>query len=445
MKKKIVVIGAGIAGLSATHKLAKAGFDVTLLESNAQLGGLGTFFKHGDKWIDKFYHCQMPSDNPLLKLIDEVGLMDQLYWKPTRMGFIIDGKRYSFNTAIDLLKFTPLSFIERIRFGVISLMLRFLGKGKDLDNLPIEEWFIGLYGKNVWNKILKQLFLSKFGDHSGNLPSLYIWQRLGREKNVATRGYLKCGLKGFIDAIEKKIIDHGGIIKVNSPVKKLVKTEIGVNIELEDETINADWVISTIAIPQFVSLIDKTNLQSSFTDPNLTYQGVVNALFFLNRPLDNYYWTPVVNSNTEFDGVVEMTELVDKEQYCDKEMVYTMKYCHRQSDLFLEDEKTIAERWKKQLISLYPDLNITEKDIFDVKIFKAPFVEPIYPLGYTKLKPKMKVDGANIILATSAQVYPNITSWNASTGLSNKAVEYLMQLINTESNLNKTKVLYKAS
>lgn len=445
MKKKIIVIGAGIAGLAATHKLAKAGHDVTLLESNPQLGGLGTFFKHGDKWIDKFYHCQMPSDNPLLKLIDEVGLMDQLYWKPTRMGFIIDGKRYPFNNALDLLKFTPLTLIERIRFGVISLMLRYLGKGKDLDNLPIEEWFTGLYGKNVWNKILKQLFLSKFGDHSGNLPSLYIWQRLGREKNVATRGYLKCGLKGFIDAIEKRIIHHGGVIKVSSPVKRLVKTDIGVNVELENEIISADWVISTIAIPQFVSLLNGTNLQNNFIDPSLTYQGVVNALFFLNRPLDNYYWTPVVNSNTEFDGIVEMTELVDKDQYCNKEMVYAMKYCHRDSDLFLEDENSIAERWKKQLISLYPDLDFTENDIFDVKIFKAPFVEPIYPLGYSKLKPKMKVDNANIILATSAQVYPNITSWNASTGLSNQAVEYLTNLIKTEEKLSIHEVLFKAS
>jgi hypothetical protein len=76
----------------------------------------------------------MPSNNPLLKLIDEVGLMDRLYWKPTRMGFIIERKRYYFNTVRDLLKFKPLSLLERIRFGVISLMLRYLGKGKDLDN-----------------------------------------------------------------------------------------------------------------------------------------------------------------------------------------------------------------------------------------------------------------------------------------------------------------------
>lgn len=430
--KKIVVIGAGIAGLAAAQKLAKDGHDVLLLEANSQLGGLGTFFKRGENWIDKFYHCQMPSDNPLLKLIDDVGIMDKIYWKPTRMGFIVDGKRYSFNTAIDLLKFSPISFIERLRFGVISLMLRYLGKGKDLDNLPIEKWFKKLYGENVWNKILKQLFLSKFGDHAGNLPSLYIWQRLGREKNVATRGYLKCGLRGFINALEQNITKNGGEIRINSPVKKLEKTETGINLHLHDEVVYADWVISTIPLPQFAEILSESNLKNSFVDPQLTYQGVVNALFFLKKPLDNYYWTPVVNSNTDFDGVVEMTELVDIEQYGNYYMVYVMKYCHRNSELFNEDSESIAKRWEKQLISLYPDLNLTTDDVEEVKIFKAPFVEPIYPLGYSKIKPKTKLDDANILLATSAQVYPNITSWNASTGLANKVVDLLYKLSSEE-------------
>jgi len=38
-KKKVVVIGAGFAGLSSACYLAKAGFEVTVLEKNAELGG----------------------------------------------------------------------------------------------------------------------------------------------------------------------------------------------------------------------------------------------------------------------------------------------------------------------------------------------------------------------------------------------------------------------
>jgi len=428
MKKKIVVIGAGIAGLTVAYRLSKDGYNVTLLESNSQLGGLGTYFNYKDNWVDKFYHCQMPSDDPLLELIEEVGVKEKMYWKPTRMGFIVDGNRYSFNSPLDLLKFKPISFFQRIRFGVVSLSIRFLGKNKDLDNLPIEKWFKNLYGETVWNKILKQLFLSKFGSHAGNLPSLYIWQRLGREKNVATRGYIKGGVKTIIDAIENKIKDFGGEIKTSTKVKSLQNFDNKVHIALDNgKTIEADWVISTVPIPTFANLLKDTNLAQHFSDPKLTYQGVVNALFFLKKPLDNFYWAPVVNSNTEFDGVVEMTELIDKEQYNNHNAVYVMKYCNRNSELFQEDENIIAERWKKQLISLYPDLDFNEKDITDVKIFKAPFVEPIYPLGYSKIKPEMKVKNTNIILATSAQVYPNITSWNSSCGLANDAVRCLKE------------------
>jgi protoporphyrinogen oxidase len=205
----------------------------------------------------------------------------------------------------------------------------------------------------------------------------------------------------------------------------------------DKKTIEADWVISTVPIPTFANLVKDTNLSRSFTDPKLTYQGVVNALFFLKKPLDNFYWAPVVNSNTEFDGVVEMTELIDKEQYNNHNAVYVMKYCNRDSDLFKEDEISIADRWKQQLISLYPDLNFTEDDIADIKIFKAPFVEPIYPLGYSKIKPKMKIENANILLATSAQVYPNITSWNASCGLANEAVNYFVKLEKEQNNTQK--------
>ena len=429
MNKKVIIIGGGIAGLTAAYQLANKGYKVTLLESSSQLGGLGTYFKYGDKWIDKFYHCQMPSDNPLLKLIEDIGLKDKMYWKPTRMGFIVDGKRYAFNSPMDLLKFKPISFINRLRFGIVSIAIRYLGKGKDLDNLPIEKWFKKLYGKTIWDKILKQLFLSKFGDHAGNLPSLYIWQRLGREKNKALRGYIDGGVKTIIDALETKIKELGGEIKTNTKVDRIEKTDNGINIITNNNSnMQSKWVISTIPIPTFVKAIKGTNLENSFSDPQLTYQGVVNALFILKKPLDNYYWIPVVNSNTEFDGIVEMTELIKKEQYGNNYAVYVMKYCNRNSELFREENSQIAKRWKKQLISLYPDLNISDNDIIDIKIFKAPFVEPIYPLGYSKIKPNMKIKNANILLATSAQVYPNITSWNASCGLANNVVEQLTQL-----------------
>ena len=56
-KKKVIVIGAGFAGLSAATSLSQQGFDVTIFEKNKELGGRarklelnGFTFDMGPSW-----------------------------------------------------------------------------------------------------------------------------------------------------------------------------------------------------------------------------------------------------------------------------------------------------------------------------------------------------------------------------------------------------------
>jgi hypothetical protein len=77
----IVVIGAGIGGLSAAAMLAKYGYSVTVCESHDRAGGAahgfsrktaaGTF--HFDSGPSLFSGCSAPSDNPLRQVLDAVG------------------------------------------------------------------------------------------------------------------------------------------------------------------------------------------------------------------------------------------------------------------------------------------------------------------------------------------------------------------------------------
>ncbi len=43
MSKEIIIIGAGLGGLSAAIRLAKSGFSVTVLEKNETVGGKVNF------------------------------------------------------------------------------------------------------------------------------------------------------------------------------------------------------------------------------------------------------------------------------------------------------------------------------------------------------------------------------------------------------------------
>jgi len=417
----VAVIGGGICGLAAAHRLARRGTRVTLLESSDQLGGLGTFFAHDDQWVERFYHCIMPSDASLLALLGELGVRDAVRWRETTMGMVVDGRHHPFNSALDLLRFSPLGLPDRVRFGVVSLLLRRLGQGRDLDTLRTEDWLRGLYGDVVWERLFAPMFGSKFGPSFGDVPALYLWQRLGRERNVATRGYPDGGYKTIIDALRTSISREGGVVRTSTPVQRLSSSGGRSVLTLAGgEVLDADHVISTVPLPLLRRIADDA-LAARLPTTDLPYQGVVTGVFFLRKPVTEHYWTPVLHSGTEFDGVVAMSALAGTTS--GQHLVYVMHYTDRDSRLYRDDDTAIAARWTAQLRELYPGLGAD--DVEEVRVFKAPFVEPVYPLGYLAARPPVTVDGTGLLLATTAHVYPDVTSWNSSVRLANDVVALL--------------------
>ncbi|ANZ41971.1 oxidoreductase [Lentzea guizhouensis] len=423
--RNVVVIGGGVCGLATAHRLVRAGLPVTLLESSDQLGGLGTFFPSRGRWVERFYHCVMPTDDALLGLLDEVGLRESIGWQRTTMGMVVEGRHHSFNSALDLLRFRPLSLVDRVRFGVVSLLLRRLGKGEDLDRLRTEDWLRGLYGDAVWTTLLAPMFGAKFGSAFGDVPALYLWQRLGRESNDSVRGYPVGGYKSVIDALRASIEDRGGVVRTSAPVARLETAGDRVFVTLADgSVVEADHAVSTVPLPALREIAD-SSLAARLPEVRLRYQGVVNALFFLRKPLSGHYWAPVLRSGTDFDGVIEMSALSGTEPYDGRHLVYVMRYTDRESALYREDPDAIASRWTSQLLDLYP--GVEPADVDEVRVFKAPFVEPVYPLGYLTDRPAVEVPGTRLLLATTAHVYPNVTSWNSSVELANAVTDRLLR------------------
>ena len=51
-KQRVVVLGAGPAGISAAWRLTKLGYPVTVLERDGAVGGMGRTIKVGDYSVD---------------------------------------------------------------------------------------------------------------------------------------------------------------------------------------------------------------------------------------------------------------------------------------------------------------------------------------------------------------------------------------------------------
>jgi protoporphyrinogen oxidase len=413
MTPRAAIIGGGISGLASAHRIAGLGHRVTLFEGDAVLGGLGTTFPYEDGHLERFYHCILPNDTALIALIKELGLGDELLWRGTRMGFMYQRRIYPMNTALDLLRFSPLSMVERLRMGIMGLRARFHGLNPGLDAVTAADWIRGTVGERAFDILWKPLLSAKIGDHYPALPALWLSSRMNREKNVKAevKGCLTRGYRSLIDAFERSLRERDAEIRMSARVASIVREPDGMGVKLEDGGYESfDYVVATLPVTQFQRMTRGLDVDPRVSGLELDYQGVVSGVFLLDKPLTSYYWMPWVDSGALAQGAIEMSNLVPLERSKGRYVTYLVNYTHRDTELFAQTDEQLLTRYRADLAALYPG---AERGIRDQFLFRAPFVEPIWTLNYSQRVPPTSVIPGRLYLACTAQVYPRVNSWNS--------------------------------
>lgn len=428
---RIAVIGGGIAGLATAWRLTVAGRRVTLFEAGDSLGGLGATFDHDGHPIERFYHCMLPTDRHLLGLLGEIGLGDSPQWRETTFGILGSDRHqrlrlHRLNTPLDLLRFNALSPVERLRVGFTGAWGS-VRSARGLDDISCETWLTGLSGRRAFERFWLPMLQAKFGDHYRDVPALWFWTRFNREKGakVERKGYPRGGYRCIADRLSQQLVTRGADIRMRTPVERLALATDGRVVvqsgQVPNQTAEADDLFDQAVYAGPHAMLSRiVDCQSLGVTPadlgaGIDMQGVVNAVLLLRRGLTPHYWVATVDPEVPFQGIVETTTLVDREFTGGAHLVYLMQYLHRDDPRFVTDEATILDRFWHGLKALFPDLS--DDDRLASHVFRSPFVEPIYQLGYQRLKPRVCLVPGRVYLATTAQIYPQVTSWNGSCGL----------------------------
>lgn len=432
----IAVLGGGISGLACAFRLAQAGHRVTLIEGSDQLGGLGTFFKHDGRAFEKFYHCMLPSDAPLLALLDDLGLAKDIYWKPSTFACADQGRIYPLNGALDLLRFSPLPLFSRLRVGITGLYGR-LASDHGLDDITTAQWLETWSGRAAFHKFWRPMLEAKFGDRYADVPALWFWTRFNREKGESkgeVKGYLRGGYKRIIDTLADKLRQLGVHLHLNQTVQTIDLDQqgrpfIAGALGVEEAF---DQIIVTLPWPVFAKTAGPAlKAAAPSLDWTIDFQAVINHLLFLKRPLQTHYWLATPEPDYPFDGIVETSTLTDEaDRGAGRHLVYLTKYLHRSDARFNRPEAEITTSWFAALQKLFPALS--REDVEAEYLFRAPFVEPVYATGYLKRRPPEVLVPGRVHLATSAQVYPTVTSWNGSVTQVNRTLEAMLHARSNE-------------
>jgi protoporphyrinogen oxidase len=410
--------------MTAALRLAEAGVQVAVYERAPDLGGLVGSFDFEGRPVDRFYHVNLPTDDRVLGLAEELGLRDKFRFRPTKVGFYGDGRLFSMTSPKEFLTFPLLKPFERMRLAAFVARCQTIKGHGELDRTPLVEWLTRLCGRGVVEKLWKPLLDSKFDGHYDDLPATYIWARTKRMSKTRDKsgaeimGWLEGGYTTLIDALERRIRELGGEFHTATQVDQISQSGIVVDGRYRP----FDYVLCTLAPPQAASVLAPELKHHAHAD-RFRYLGVVCLLLRTTKEISPYYHLNITDRRVPLTTVVETTHVVDPE-YVGGHLMYITRYVEPGHP---DQERPIDELEADYLAEarkIFPEL--TDDVILHRKLQRARITEPVHLLGGRANLPEM-FPAPGLALGSLAHVYPEISSGQATMGVTNRIVPGILE------------------
>jgi phytoene dehydrogenase-like protein len=295
MKYNTVVIGGGLAGLTAGATLTKFGKKVLLVEQHHKPGGCATTFKRGDFIIEVGLHemCGLAKDGSVLRLFDmlDVDQSVELLQVPELYAVLSDQGKFVFPHTYAAASKALIDKYPEDEKGIKLLMKLLAGIRKEGVKLPrtplkrkllyplmpllypnlveatrhtVGSW-LDKYITNENAKLDLAAHLAYWGDDPYTLSMFYYG--LPFSSFIENGGYfIKGGSQELSDHLAAYIEKHGGTVVLGKKVEKITTSNglaTGVtfrdnfNKNLEPVTISCDNVVANCAIPLVPGMLDE--------------------------------------------------------------------------------------------------------------------------------------------------------------------------------------------
>ena len=371
--------------------------------------------------------------NVFLEILRELNLNSKLRWNESKIGFFESGKIYKMSTPFDLLRFKPLKFFERIKFGIMTLKSSYIQNNQKLKNINAEEWLRKGWGDNIYEKLFRPLLKTKFGMSMNQASAAFVCGRIKARADTRSRGkerlgYLKGGYQDVLEAM-KQASNKTTKYHLNSEVKSVEKINNKFVVDFiengKNEKIEGDFVINTLPIDLSLDLIKGFSPEYKKELMKVRYQAVVCVLLGLKRKLSDYYWINILSEDIPFGVIVEHTNFENKESYNGEHLVYLGKYIGTEEELWQKNDKEIRGLFLDSLVKMFPDFR--QEDVLWCKITKEAFATPLFTINFSEIMPGIETPLDGLYIAGSVRVYPNSRNINEVIKSSYKVVDSILK------------------
>jgi protoporphyrinogen oxidase len=421
-------------GLAAAYHALRAGHSVTVFEAGPEVGGMAAHFDLGGVSIERFYHFVCKTDVPTFALMKELGIGDLMRWRPTSMGYFIDGRLQPWGDPISLLRFPGLGLLSKLRYGALMFLSTKRERWDSLERMSAREWITRWCGHEVYERLWGPLFYLKFYEYADDISAAWIWariKRLGRSRRSLFQeelGYVEGGSETLVRALEDAIKALGGSIQTSHAVERVVIEDGAVRaVRVKGSDQPADHVISTIPTPFVGAMIPDLPEDWRRRYNQIANIGVVCVVFKLRRSVTPHFWVNIVDRDVAVPGIIEFSNLrpmANTVVYVPYYMPPTQPKWTWTNDQFIAEAFAAIRRVNS---------TIGEADRITEYVGRLRYAQPVCPPGFAAMLPPVEPPVRGLQIADTCFYYPEDRGIAESVKLGRQMAESLPSALASET------------
>ena len=406
MNDKTLIIGAGPAGLACAMELCRSGETATIIEKDSKIGGLAktlTFTEGEDVFHTDVGPHRFFSKNEYLYAFIEDLLHDEWRKVPRITRQYIDGKFYDYPVApVQVLKNIGLLKAAQMATGYLSALLRFRLLGKKVETF--EDYVVSNFGRTLAEFSMINYTEKIWGIPANTIHPDWARQRIqglsllsvvanalrpsksGPKSLVDEFFYPRMGTGQIYEQIGKRLQEVGSEIHCDShptSIRHDGKRILEVDLEIngEPQTMRPDWVVESVPITHFLTLLDPAPPDEIMRAcESLKWRSQVYLFLTIDKPQitkDNWIYFP--NKDIPFGRVSEMKNFSDYMSPPGKTSLFI--------EFFAFETEPVWTMSKEELVDLvmpyFEDFGFFKRsELRQSYVFKRSHVYPVYDMGY---------------------------------------------------------------
>ncbi|MEM7141201.1 MAG: FAD-dependent oxidoreductase [Actinomycetota bacterium] len=386
---RVVITGAGPAGLMAAWRAAEDGHDVTVLEAADHVGGMAGSFTVADQRVDFGSHRLHPATDPALMARIRELLGDDLQTRPRNGRIRLHDRWVGFPlTPVGMATGLPPSFTAKVARDTAMKVVRRGGDDGSFDGAlrrrlgsTVASDFYAPYARKLYGED-PTVLTSELADRrvAATSPLTIIKKALrasrpdGRVLVYPRRGYGQ-----IAEAIADAAVGAGVDLRLSTPVERISVVDDAVSVSADGASFDADLALSSMPIDVLARGLDPAP-PAAVTDAlgRIRHRAMVLSYLVLPRvqytPFDAHY---LPDDQIHVSRLSEPKNYRDGDDPVDQTVLCAELPCWVGDDIWQADADALAELVSSEL--LRSGLPATNHVAAEVR--RLPRVYPVYDLA----------------------------------------------------------------